>query len=94
MKMPTAILESVATLLAPYEIDFKKMCQQYQAANNTPEKEWMTLQEAADFSKVSVWTVRRWCRKGVASKKTSRARCGRILIKSGSLKEFIENLPG
>ena len=95
MTIPVAIVEGVETLLAPYQISFKEMLNKYQSASpeEEVEDELMTIKAAADFAKVSVWTVRRWCRRGVMSRKTSTARCGRILINKSSLRKFLENLP-
>lgn len=95
MRIPEAIVEGIETLLAPYQINFKEMLQRNQSASSEElvGDEWMTLKAAALFSGVSIWTVRRWCRKGVASRKTSRARCGRIIINKNSLMRFLENLP-
>jgi len=95
MDAPVTVIESIATLLKPYGIDFREMWRREQSAQNdqADPDELMTLKAAADFAKVSVWTVRRWCRKGVVSRKTSQARCGRILISKRSLIKFLENLP-
>ena len=94
MEAPAEVLNSIATLLMPYGIDFSAMWREHQDRKNETvnAEEWLNLKEAASFAKVSIWTVRRWCRKGVKSKKTSHARCGRILISKASLKDFIENL--
>ena len=94
MRIPETIMEGVETLLAPYQISFKKMLTRYLSASpdDEAEDEWITLKAAAGFAKVSIWTMRRWCRKGVISKKTSQARCGRILISKASLRGFIDNL--
>lgn len=95
MTIPETIVEGVETLLAPYKISFKEMVKRYQAAPPGEKigDELMTLKAAADFAKVSTWTMRRWCRRGVISRKTSTARCGRILINKSSLIKFLENLP-
>ena len=94
MNAPVTVIESIATLLKPYGIDFREMWRREQSTQNdqADSDELMTLKAAADFAKVSVWTMRRWCRRGVISRKTSRARCGRILISKASLKKFIDDL--
>jgi hypothetical protein len=94
MKTPMTVINSITTLLQPYGIDFGEMWRSYQSKRTEPvdSDEWLSLKEAAAFAKVSVWTIRRWCRKGVVSKKTSRARCGRILISKVSLEKFIDGL--
>jgi len=95
MKIPEKIVDCIEMLLEPYPISFKEMLTRYQSASPEEEVEesWITLLTAAKFAKVSTWTMRRWCRRGVISRKTSTARCGRILINKGSLIKFLENLP-
>lgn len=95
MKIPEKIVDCIETLLEPYQISFKEMWRREQSAQNdqADSDELWTLKTAAKFAKVSVWTMRRWCRRGVISRKTSTARCGRILINKGSLIKFLENLP-
>ncbi|MPN48223.1 hypothetical protein SDC9_195828 [bioreactor metagenome] len=95
MKIPEKIVDCIEMLLEPYPINFKEILTRYLSAapGEEVEETWMTLKAAADFAKVSTWTMRRWCRKGVVSRKTSRARCGRILIDRSSLVKFLENLP-
>ena len=94
MEAPITVINSITTLLQPYGIDFGEMWRSYQSKRTEPvdSEEWLSLKEAAAFAKVSVWTIRRWCRKGGVSKKTSRARCGRILISKVSLEKFIDGL--
>ena len=54
------------------------------------EEKWITLKDAADYAKVTPWTVRRWCTAHfIVWKKLNRARCGRIIIDRCSLQNFI-----
>ena len=92
MKIPIATIEGVAMLLAPYEIDFKKMWQQYQTQEQPSATEWLTLEEAAQFARVSRWTISRWCKQGKLDfRKTNRARCGRIIIRATALCSLIDS---
>ena len=94
MELPDVVIDSISVLLEPYQINFREMWrkQQSRGTEASDSDKWMSLEEAASFAKVSIWTVRRWCRKGVVSKKTSWARCGRILISKVSLEKFIDGL--
>ena len=53
-------------------------------------EKWVTLKEAAEYAKVTTFTVRRWCTaRRIVWRKLNRARCGRVIIDLRSLQQFI-----
>ena len=55
------------------------------------ENAWVRLGQAAKITRMSTYTVRRWCEQGLIKwRKLNKARCGRILINRASLMSFID----
>lgn len=95
MAIPQNVINTVSLLLAEYGFNFREMLKQREKSinENFPVGEWLDLKTAAAYAQVSTWTIRRWTKKGVISKKTSTAKCGRVLINLISLQQYIEKLP-
>lgn len=75
--------------------DFHSECLEHESPQLQEVSRWMKLDEAAAFSGVSTFTIRRWATAGkIEFRKLNRARCGRILIRRESLYRFIESLEG
>lgn len=92
-KPPDVILSTVSTLLQMPSSDLIEMLSNHHAnKGQQKEAEWLTLEEAAQFARVSRWTIRRWCKQGKLDfRKTNRARCGRIIIRATSLCNLIDS---
>ena len=86
--MPAECRSAVIGLCCNAGIDIEH---EIMAQNEEDSKRWISLQEAAQIAKVSVFTIRRWCDKNyVKWRKLNRAKCGRILINRCSLLGFID----
>jgi len=55
-----------------------------------PYPENMTPQEAADFTGVSLWTVRRWMKTGMLPYMQPSGHSGSILIRKSVLRHFLD----
>ena len=78
--LPAAKQQLVIMACSAAGFDFYNECLEHKATRQ--ESHWMKLDEAAAFSGVSTFTIRRWATAGkIEFRKLNRARCGRILIR-------------
>lgn len=89
MKIPEEIIGAAETMLRTYGIELRPLLAQSKEEPQT----WISLTEAARYAAISRWTLRRWIADGkVRASKSSRARCGRILVSKPSLDNFLSAL--
>ena len=90
--MPEGTKMAIIALFKEGGIDIEhEIFSQVMVAGDDGETAWVRLGQAAKITRMSTYTVRRWCEQGLITwRKLNKARCGRILINRASLMSFID----